>query len=264
MMMIVPVEVMNFEALQTKYLIIDWEVVDRDDLVKLWSLVKERFSSAEPSEDMERSLWIELKRLFEPHNDDTLWKLQKYIHDPLTWRLYDTCRVHHVYSVRGHDIYMLVEKDYPLSDAVLTLMLIAKLMVDEESEMANELFIQGTQSNSFAGTKASDNADLKSSHDDRSKPSSDDGKKVDKDPRKDSECKDQKKEDNVNSTNNVNTAGNVNTISSTVNAVGTNEVNAVGGKTSIKLPFDPNMPALEDHSIRFYISRDYKCRASAT
>ncbi|GJY48694.1 retrovirus-related pol polyprotein from transposon TNT 1-94, partial [Tanacetum coccineum] len=78
--------------------------------------------------------------------------------------------------------------------------------------------------------------DPKSSHDDRSKPSSDDGKKVDEDPRKDSEYKDQEKEDNVNNTNNV-------------NAASTNEVNAVGAKTSIKLPFDPNMPALEDISI---------------
>ncbi|GJU83347.1 hypothetical protein Tco_1285712 [Tanacetum coccineum] len=48
----------------------------------------------------------------------------------------------------------------------------------------------------FASTKASDNADLKSSHDDGSKPSSDDGKKVNEDPRKDSECNDQEKEDN--------------------------------------------------------------------
>ncbi|GKF33637.1 hypothetical protein Tco_0106837, partial [Tanacetum coccineum] len=47
--------------------------------------------------------------------------------------------------------------------------------------------------------------DPKSSHDNVSKPSSDDGKKVDENPRKDSECKDQEKEDNVNSTNNVNT-----------------------------------------------------------
>ncbi|GJR99955.1 putative ribonuclease H-like domain-containing protein [Tanacetum coccineum] len=107
----------------------------------------------------------------------------------------------------------------------------------------------GTQSNGFAGTKASDNADPKSSHDDGSKPSSDDGKKVDEDPRKDSECKDQEKEDNVNNTNNVNT------VSSTVNAAGTNEVNVVGGKTSIELPFDLNMPALEDDSI-FDFSRD--------
>ncbi|GKD56823.1 putative ribonuclease H-like domain-containing protein, partial [Tanacetum coccineum] len=84
--------------------------------------------------------------------------------------------------------------------------------------------------------------DPKSSHDDRSKPLNDDGKKVDEDPRKESECNDQEKEDNVNTTNNVNVAG-------------TNEVNVVGGKTSIELPFDPNMPALEDYSI-FDFSRD--------
>ncbi|GJR82567.1 hypothetical protein Tco_0153352 [Tanacetum coccineum] len=84
--------------------------------------------------------------------------------------------------------------------------------------------------------------DPKSFHDDGSKPSSDDGKKVDEDPRKDSKCNDQEKEDNVNSTN-------------TVNAAGTNKVNVVGGKTSIELPFDLNMPALEDYSI-FDLSKD--------
>ncbi|GJW35376.1 ribonuclease H-like domain-containing protein [Tanacetum coccineum] len=35
----------------------------------------------------------------------------------------------------------------------------------------------------------------------------------------------------------------------TVNTADTNEVNAVGSKTSIKLPLDPNMPELEDYSI---------------
>ncbi|GKG01244.1 hypothetical protein Tco_0305949, partial [Tanacetum coccineum] len=84
--------------------------------------------------------------------------------------------------------------------------------------------------------------DPKSSQVDGSKPSSDDGKKVDKDPRKESECKDQEKEDNVNNTN-------------TVNAATTNEVNVVSGKTSIELPFDLDMPALEDDSI-FNFSRD--------
>ncbi|GJT12102.1 hypothetical protein Tco_0859144 [Tanacetum coccineum] len=85
--------------------------------------------------------------------------------------------------------------------------------------------------------------DPKNSHDDGSKPSSDDENKVDEDPRKESECNDQEKEDNVNSTNNV-------------NAAGTNEVNVVGGKTSIKLPFDPNMPALEDYSIFDFLRDD--------
>ncbi|GJV05440.1 hypothetical protein Tco_1343096 [Tanacetum coccineum] len=57
---------------------------DRDDLDKLWSLVKERFSSTDPTNDKERTLWVELKRLFEPDIGDILWKLQRYMHDPLT------------------------------------------------------------------------------------------------------------------------------------------------------------------------------------
>nr|GEY40581.1 hypothetical protein [Tanacetum cinerariifolium] len=55
MIMVVPVEEVYVEALQ--------------------SLVKERFSSTEPTDDKERTLWAELKRLFEPDTDDTLWKL---------------------------------------------------------------------------------------------------------------------------------------------------------------------------------------------
>ncbi|GJV55836.1 ribonuclease H-like domain-containing protein [Tanacetum coccineum] len=86
-------------------------------------------------------------------------------------------------------------------------------------------------------------ADPKSSHNDGSKPLSDYGKKVDEDSRKDSECNDQEKKDNINSTNNV-------------NAVGTNKVNVVGGKTSIKLPFDLNMPALDDYIIFDFSSND--------
>ncbi|GJZ38121.1 uncharacterized mitochondrial protein-like protein [Tanacetum coccineum] len=113
--------------------------------------------------------------------------------------------------------------------------------------MTYEPIIVGIQSNGFVGTKASDNAgqarketepvkdyillplwttdlpfsqDPKSSHDDGSKPSSDDGKKFDEDPRKHS------------------------------------EINAVGGKTSIELPDDPNMHALEDISIFDFTRND--------
>ncbi|GJU33684.1 uncharacterized mitochondrial protein-like protein [Tanacetum coccineum] len=107
-----------------------------------------------------------------------------------------------------------------------------------------EVEIARTSSNSHAGPCCKRNRlnDPKSSHDDGSKPSSDDGKKVDEDPRKDSECNDQEKEDNLNSTN-------------TVIAAGINEFNSVGRKTSIKLPDDPNMPSLEDYSI-FDFTRD--------
>ncbi|GJX45029.1 hypothetical protein Tco_0261705 [Tanacetum coccineum] len=45
---------------------------NRDDLVKLCSLVQERFNSTEPTEDKEIEFWVELKRLFEPDADDEL------------------------------------------------------------------------------------------------------------------------------------------------------------------------------------------------
>ncbi|GKC86109.1 hypothetical protein Tco_1141826 [Tanacetum coccineum] len=120
MLEIVPVEEFRVEALQN-------------------NLVKEKFRSVEPTEDMERALWVELKRLYEPDKEDTLWKLQRYMHDPLTWRLYGSCAVHHVFSTRGHCIYMLPEKDYPLTTEVMMLMLSRRLQVEEDSEMARDL-----------------------------------------------------------------------------------------------------------------------------
>ncbi|GKE21577.1 hypothetical protein Tco_1433089, partial [Tanacetum coccineum] len=114
MMIIVPKQGMNVEALQTK-----------DDLVMPWSLIKEKFNSTEPTDDKEREIWVELMRLFEPATDDELWKLQKHIHD-LAWKLYDSCGVHHVSTKKEIDIYMLVEKEYPLSRGTLTLMLVVK------------------------------------------------------------------------------------------------------------------------------------------
>nr|GEY25626.1 hypothetical protein [Tanacetum cinerariifolium] len=82
----------------------------------------------------------------------------------------------------------------------------------------------------------------KSSQDVGFKPSNDVGKKVDEVTRQENECKDQEEKDNVNSTNMVNV------VSLTVNAA-SNKVNAVGRKSSIKLPDDLNMPELEDNSI---------------
>ncbi|GJS77148.1 putative ribonuclease H-like domain-containing protein [Tanacetum coccineum] len=91
----------------------------------------------------------------------------------------------------------------------------------------------------------------KSSPDAGFKPLSDGEQKFDGNPSKEDERDDQEKDDNVNNTNNVNTVSdgnntnNVNAVSSTVTAAGI-EVNAVGAKTSIELPDDPNMSELED------------------
>ncbi|GKC58388.1 hypothetical protein Tco_1085986 [Tanacetum coccineum] len=71
---------------------------------------------------------------------DDLEKLSSLsgIHD-LTWRLYDSCGVHHVSTKTGMDIYMLVEREYPLLRGTLTLMLVAKLLVEQDNEMSKEL-----------------------------------------------------------------------------------------------------------------------------
>nr|GFC16281.1 hypothetical protein [Tanacetum cinerariifolium] len=116
---------------------------DREDMDALWRLVKEKFSSAVPTVDKEKALWVELKRLFEPDTYDVLWKLQIYMHYPIMWKLISNCGVHQVSSTtRRHDIYMLAEKDYPLSNGVMTLMLSTKLQVEEDCEMAKDLVMK--------------------------------------------------------------------------------------------------------------------------
>nr|GEU89707.1 hypothetical protein [Tanacetum cinerariifolium] len=115
---------------------------DRENLVALWNLVKEKFSLAGPSKDKEKALWVELKRLFEPDADDVLWKLERYMHAPLTWKLHTDYGVHHVSLTRGYGIFMLIEKDYPLSNAIMILMLSGKLQVEEDSKMARDLVMK--------------------------------------------------------------------------------------------------------------------------
>nr|GEX35071.1 ribonuclease H-like domain-containing protein [Tanacetum cinerariifolium] len=173
MLEIIPVTKFKVEALQVKYLIIDWDIhykgsrsywkiirvsgiteayqsfkdmlkgFDREDLVALWRLVKEKFSSAVPNVDKEKSLWVELKRSFEPNADDVIWKFQIYMHYLLLWKLHSNYGLHQVsLTTKRHDMFMLTEKDYPLSNGVMTLMLSTKLQVEEDSEMAIDLVMK--------------------------------------------------------------------------------------------------------------------------
>nr|GEW64354.1 ribonuclease H-like domain-containing protein [Tanacetum cinerariifolium] len=158
MMQLVPLEEVYIEALQVKHRIIDWEIhtegkrenwriirlrghtgayqffvdilnqFDREDLHQLWILVKETFSIKQCTRDKEKELWVELKRLFEPDSEDQLWTYhQAFMHDPLDWKLYDTCGVRHVSTKRNQEIFMLVEKDYPLRKVLATVMINNKL-----------------------------------------------------------------------------------------------------------------------------------------
>nr|GEU94235.1 hypothetical protein [Tanacetum cinerariifolium] len=105
MMQLVPVEEVYVEALQH---------FNREDLNQIWALVKETLNITQATSDKEKELWVELKRLYGPDVEDQLWThTQALIHDPVEWRLCDSCGVHHVLS-GDQEIFMLVERDYPL------------------------------------------------------------------------------------------------------------------------------------------------------
>nr|GEV79597.1 hypothetical protein [Tanacetum cinerariifolium] len=157
MMQLVPIKEVYVEALQVKHPIIDWKVhtgsqrsywkitrlggsstsyqffidllkhLDREDLNQLWRLVKETLSNIPPTSNKEMELWVELSRLYEPDDEDQLWtNTQNVMHAPVEWKLYDSCGVHHV-TTKDKEIFMLVEKDYPLRKGLALVMISYKL-----------------------------------------------------------------------------------------------------------------------------------------
>nr|GEW03412.1 putative ribonuclease H-like domain-containing protein [Tanacetum cinerariifolium] len=172
MMQLVPIEEVYVEALQVKHPIIDWKVytegqrsfwkiiklggssvsyqffmdmlkhLDREDLNQLWELVKETLNIRPADSDKEMELWVELKRLYEPDVEDQLWThTQNPMHAPVEWKLHDTCEVHHVTS-KDKEIFMLVEKAYPLRKGLAIIMKCYKLQVENYSQMANDLILK--------------------------------------------------------------------------------------------------------------------------
>nr|GFD35767.1 hypothetical protein [Tanacetum cinerariifolium] len=60
--------------------------------------------------------------LYEPDPEDQLWaQTQNYMHAPTEWKLYDLSGVHHV-TAKDKEIFMLVEKDYPLRKGLALVM----------------------------------------------------------------------------------------------------------------------------------------------
>nr|GEZ95108.1 hypothetical protein [Tanacetum cinerariifolium] len=136
-----PLEEVYIEALQVKHPIIDWEIhsegkreywkiirlgghkgayqffvdmlkqFDRDDLHQLWILVTKTFSIKQSTRDKEK-------------------------------KLYDTCGVHHLSTKKNQEIFMLVEKDYPLRKGLATVMINNKLQVKQYSQMASDLLLK--------------------------------------------------------------------------------------------------------------------------
>nr|GEZ22433.1 hypothetical protein [Tanacetum cinerariifolium] len=68
-----------------------------------------------------------MKRLYEPDVEDQLWThTQNMMHALVEWKLYDSCGVHHVTS-KDNEIFMLIEKDYPLRKGLAIVMISYKL-----------------------------------------------------------------------------------------------------------------------------------------
>ncbi|GJZ49957.1 hypothetical protein Tco_0604147 [Tanacetum coccineum] len=110
---------------------------DREDLETLYKLVKAKYGSTRPVEDLDLVLYGDLKTMFEPHVEDNVWKNQSD-YRVLDWKLYDSCGVHSLRKQNVH-IHMLVEKRYPLTAPTITDMLNKKLQCDHLSEMAYQL-----------------------------------------------------------------------------------------------------------------------------
>ncbi|GJT12078.1 hypothetical protein Tco_0859120 [Tanacetum coccineum] len=114
---------------------------DMEDLEDMYKLVKAKYESTRPVEDLDLLLWGDLKTMFEPHVGDAVWRNQQ-AYKVLDWKLYDSCGVHslrHSLRMQHMQIYMLVEKKYPLAPLTLSMMLEKKLNIDYESEMAYQL-----------------------------------------------------------------------------------------------------------------------------
>nr|GEW11062.1 hypothetical protein [Tanacetum cinerariifolium] len=109
------------------------EHMDREDLNQFWALVKESLSIRQPTSDKEMELWVELKRLYEPDDEDQLWThTHNLMHALVEWKLYDMCGVHQVTS-KDKEIFMLVEKDYHLRKGLAIVMIWYKLQVENYS-----------------------------------------------------------------------------------------------------------------------------------
>ncbi|GJW49996.1 hypothetical protein Tco_0091347 [Tanacetum coccineum] len=128
--------------------------ISRDDLTELYRIVMNRYGMDGPEDELEKVFWKYLKNMFEePLSTDPIWSLlsQQRI---ISWRYYDTCRVHCL-NLESMDIYMLVERKYPLSAEICKTMLDKKLQggkPDENCYKMLKIMEKQAELNSFQST----------------------------------------------------------------------------------------------------------------
>ncbi|GJT62899.1 putative ribonuclease H-like domain-containing protein [Tanacetum coccineum] len=107
--------------------------ISRDDLTELYRIVMNRYGMDGPEDELEKVFWKYLKNMFEePLSTDPIWSAlsQQRI---ISWRYYDACRVHCL-NLESMDVYMLIERQYPLSAEVCKAMLDKKLQGGKPDE----------------------------------------------------------------------------------------------------------------------------------
>ncbi|GKA87277.1 hypothetical protein Tco_0808988 [Tanacetum coccineum] len=104
------------------------EELAEQDVIDLHRLVNERYEITSP-EGYDLLLWGDLKTLFEPNEEDEIWKNQQD-YNLISWRLFDSCGVHVLLMNTGVAIHMMIEKKYPLTQEMLSGMLNRRLEVD--------------------------------------------------------------------------------------------------------------------------------------
>ncbi|GJW69202.1 uncharacterized mitochondrial protein-like protein [Tanacetum coccineum] len=108
-----------------------------EDLEDLYKLVKAKYESTRPVEDLDSLLWGDFKTMFEPRVEDEVWRNQQE-YKVLDWKLYDSCGVHSFDDATCADLYVGREEvspctTYTFNDEE------KKLIIDYESEMAYQL-----------------------------------------------------------------------------------------------------------------------------
>ncbi|GKB04696.1 hypothetical protein Tco_0832891 [Tanacetum coccineum] len=118
--------------------IVDWKI-QKEGKKSYYQIIRAdgKYGSTRPVESMDYLLWNDMKIMFEPHVEDEVWKLQNG-YKVLEWKLYDSCGVHFL-RMQSMQIYMLVEKKYPLTLPTFSMMLEKRLQIDYESEMDYQL-----------------------------------------------------------------------------------------------------------------------------
>nr|GEV09551.1 hypothetical protein [Tanacetum cinerariifolium] len=134
MMQLVPVEDVYVQALQIKHPIIDWKV-HTEGQRSYWKIIRLGGSSAC------YQFFVDLLKRLDREDLNQLWALVKEylsIRPATKWKLYDLSGVYHL-TAKDKEIFMLVEKDYPLRKGLALVMISYKLQVENYSQMAEDL-----------------------------------------------------------------------------------------------------------------------------